>query len=47
MVPLRERDQDGGGVTHGTHFLPETHQKKKTTCITIHTEHLLSTGGRP
>ena len=40
------RDEDGRGVKHGTRLLPQIHQKQKSTCRTIHTEHLLNTGRR-
>ena len=47
--PSTESDQDGGGVRHGAHLLPQTPQKTKqknnpSTCRMIHTEHLLNTG---
>ena len=36
-----ERDQDGRGVRHGAHFLPQTHQKqtnKQTKQTQLHVE---------
>ena len=42
-----QKDWDGGGVRCGPHLLPQTHpKKKKSTCRTICTEHLLNTGRR-
>ena len=42
----RRWDQDGRGVRHGIQLLPRTH-KKKFTCRTVHTEHLLNPGRKP
>ena len=40
------QDQDGRGVICGTHLIPKRHEKKTSTCRTIHTEHLLNAGRR-